>query len=58
MVAVVQLAIALGATTGGLLYDLHGYRATFTMSAALLVVAGALAFATGRAARHRLSSTL
>ncbi|RQR53103.1 MFS transporter [Burkholderia sp. Bp9140] len=57
MVAVVQLAIALGATTGGLLYDLHGYRATFTMSAALLAVAGALACAAGRAARHRLSST-
>ncbi|QVN23940.1 hypothetical protein [Burkholderia pyrrocinia] len=40
-----RLAIALGATTGGLLYDAHGYRATFAMSAALLVFAGVLAFA-------------
>ncbi|RQR40835.1 MULTISPECIES: MFS transporter [unclassified Burkholderia] len=53
MVAVVQLAIALGATTGGLLYDLHGYRATFAMSAALLVCAGVAAFAAGRAAAAR-----
>ncbi|WP_321803606.1 MFS transporter [Burkholderia sp. BCC1993] len=53
MVAVVQLAITLGATTGGLLYDLHGYRATFAMSAALLVCAGVAAFAAGRAAAAR-----
>ncbi|WP_321809615.1 MULTISPECIES: MFS transporter [unclassified Burkholderia] len=53
MVAVVQLAIALGATTGGLLYDLHGYCATFAMSAALLVCAGVAAFAAGRAAAAR-----
>ncbi|RQZ41663.1 MFS transporter [Burkholderia sp. Bp9090] len=53
MVAVVQFAIALGATTGGLLYDLHGYRATFAMSAALLVCAGVAAFAAGRAAAAR-----
>jgi predicted MFS family arabinose efflux permease len=55
MVAVVQLAIALGATTGGLLYDLHGYRATFAMSAALLVCAAALAFVAGRAATRPAS---
>jgi predicted MFS family arabinose efflux permease len=53
MVAVVQLAIALGATTGGVLYDLHGYRATFAMSAALLVCAAALAFVAGRVAARR-----
>jgi predicted MFS family arabinose efflux permease len=43
MVAVVQLAIMLGATLGGLLYDAGGYRATFTMSAGLLVAAAVLA---------------
>lgn len=48
MVAVVQLAITLGATTGGLLFDLRGYRATFALSAALLVIASALAIAAGR----------
>lgn len=40
MVAVIQLAITLGATTGGVLYDHIGYQATFTASA-LLLVAGA-----------------
>ncbi|WP_175857438.1 MFS transporter [Burkholderia anthina] len=54
MVAVVQLAIALGATTGGLLYDLHGYRATFALSAVLLFVAGVLAFVAGRCAGPRM----
>ncbi|QTD94510.1 MFS transporter [Burkholderia anthina] len=53
MVAVVQLAIALGATAGGLLFDLHGYRATFGLSAVLLVFAGMLAFAAGRCAGAR-----
>lgn len=53
MVAVVQFAIALGATTGGVLFDLHGYRATFAMSAVLLVLAGVLAFAAGRAAESQ-----
>ncbi|AXF25638.1 MFS transporter [Burkholderia pyrrocinia] len=52
MVAVVQLAIALGATGGGLLFDLHGYRATFATSAALLVLAGGLAIAAGRSAKR------
>src|SRR3954469_19685634 len=36
MVAVIQLAIALGATVGGLLYDTSGYRSTFAVSAAIL----------------------
>ncbi|CAB3756202.1 MFS transporter [Burkholderia puraquae] len=50
MVAVVQLAIGLGATIGGMLFDLHGYRATFAMSAALLALAGGLAVVAGRSA--------
>ncbi|HGL6715024.1 MFS transporter [Burkholderia contaminans] len=52
MVAVVQLAIGLGATIGGMLFDLHGYRATFAMSAALLAFAAGLAIVAGRSARH------
>ena len=51
MVAVVQLAIALGATVGGLLFDGFGYRTTFSASAAVLVVAAGLALLAGRAAR-------
>jgi predicted MFS family arabinose efflux permease len=49
MVAVVQLAIMLGATVGGLLFDASGYRATFYMSAGLLVLAAVLAALAGRA---------
>ncbi|MES5097854.1 MFS transporter [Agrobacterium sp. BA1120] len=49
MVAVVQLAITLGAVIGGLLYDTAGYRTTFIASAALLVLASALAFRTSKA---------
>ena len=51
MVAVVQLAIMLGALVGGLLFDASGYRATFTMSAGLLVTAGVLALLASRARR-------
>ena len=47
MVAVIQLAIALGATLGGVLYDASGYRITFTVAAAVLG-ASALAAAAGR----------
>lgn len=49
MVATVQLAIGLGATVGGLVFDLSGYRATFELSAALLVLAAALACLAARA---------
>jgi len=51
IVAVVQLAIGLGATLGGVLFDAWGYRATFGLAGLLLVVAAALA---GRAARARV----
>ncbi|WP_155739214.1 MFS transporter [Ralstonia solanacearum] len=43
MVAIIQLAIMLGATVGGILFDTSGYRATFGTSAALLVAAAVLA---------------
>lgn len=41
MVAIIQLAITLGATAGGLLFDWQGYQATFILSALILVI-GAL----------------
>jgi len=52
MVAVIQLAIMLGATLGGLLFDASGYRATFYLSACLLVAAAVVAVLAGRSARH------
>jgi predicted MFS family arabinose efflux permease len=36
MVAVIQLAIALGATAGGFIYDMSGYQSTFVFSAIVL----------------------
>ena len=48
MVATVQLAIALGSTVGGLLFDASGYQSTFMVSAALLLVSAGLVFATAR----------
>ena len=50
MVAIIQLAIASGATVGGLVFDSSGYQATFELSASLLGVAAVLAFLTARAA--------
>ncbi|MFT8475051.1 MFS transporter [Acetobacter orientalis] len=48
MVAVVQLAITLGATCGGILFDGIGYQATFAASACVLVLAALLALLTMR----------
>ena len=45
MVAVVQLAIALGAAAGGWAFDASGYQATFGLSAGILFIAGLLALA-------------
>jgi predicted MFS family arabinose efflux permease len=45
---IVALAIMLGATVGGVLFDMEGYQATFGMSAAVLVVAAVLAILTAR----------
>jgi predicted MFS family arabinose efflux permease len=52
MVAIVQLAIASGATIGGLVFDASGYRATFELSASLLGAAAVLAFLAARLARQ------
>lgn len=48
MVAIIQLAIAAGATVGGAAFDLSGYRATFELSAGLLVVATLPAYLASR----------
>jgi len=50
IVAVVQLAIALGATVGGILYDASGYKFTFGASAVVLLLAALFALLAGRAA--------
>lgn len=49
MVGVIQLAITIGATVGGLFYDLKGYQSTFDMSAAILCVSAVLAYMGWRA---------
>ncbi|GMA80535.1 hypothetical protein GCM10025855_00680 [Shewanella glacialipiscicola] len=48
MVAVIQLAIGLGSTVGGVLFDFNGYHSTFLLSATLLVAAALLAYWTKR----------
>jgi predicted MFS family arabinose efflux permease len=50
MVATIQLAITLGASLGGLLFDLRGYQSTFLVSAVLLCAAAYLAIKAGREA--------
>jgi predicted MFS family arabinose efflux permease len=52
MVAVIQLAIAFGATAGGVLYDRSGYRSTFAVSAATLGASALLAATAWRAGRR------
>ena len=51
MVAIIQMAITLGATVGGFLYDMNGYHSTFTASAALLGAAAILTYVTSRVDR-------
>lgn len=55
LVAVVQLAITLGAAGGGLLYDGGGYRATFLFSAAILALGAFMAWLDGWAASNRIA---
>jgi predicted MFS family arabinose efflux permease len=50
MVAIIQLAIMIGAIVGGVLFDTSGYQATFGTSAVLLVAAAILAMITARSA--------
>lgn len=55
MVAVIQLAIALGSSVGGLLFDVSGYQSTLVASAALLLLAAFLTFLTARSPTPRLA---
>ncbi len=55
MVAIVQLAITLGAIVGGLLFDLSGYRATFAVSGGILLLAALVAALTSRSVRVRFA---
>lgn len=48
MVAVIQLAITLGAVVGGVFFDLSGHRMTFAASAVLLLIAALLAARTAK----------
>jgi predicted MFS family arabinose efflux permease len=56
MVAVIQLAITLGASLGGMLFDGWGYQATFLASAALLI-ASALVAVLARANQNAQSAS-
>ena len=51
MVAVIQLAITLGAALGGMLFDVWGYQATFLASAALLISSSLVAVLAARDAQ-------
>lgn len=53
MVAIVQLAIAVGSTVGGVLFDSLGYQSTFIASAAMLMLAALLTFLTSRSLVRR-----
>jgi predicted MFS family arabinose efflux permease len=55
MVAVIQLAIALGAIVGGFLFDANGYHATFGASAILLVAAAVVSILAARTDRTAIA---
>jgi predicted MFS family arabinose efflux permease len=55
MVAVVQLAITIGAAGGGVLFDSTGYQATFLFSAGILCLSAAV-FLVGALRRQPESS--
>ena len=53
MVAVIQLAIALGSTVGGLLFDNRGYQSTFVASAVVLLLGAVITVLTSRSTPSR-----
>lgn len=57
MVAVIQLSIALGSTTGGLMYDAAGYQSTFLLSAIILLIATGLTWLTSLASSRVVIQT-
>ena len=52
MVAIIQLAITLGATLGGVLFDAQGYQSTFIFSALILVLSAVFSILTWRHLLH------
>lgn len=48
MVSVIQLSIAFGSTTGGIVFDHLGWLSSFAMRSVLLLCAGVLTFFTAR----------
>lgn len=50
MVATIQFAITIGASIGGVVFDISGYRSTFAVSAVVLAAAAFMAFKASRAA--------
>ncbi len=58
MVAVVQLAIALGSTIGGVLFDKTGYQGTLIASAALLLLAAFLTLLSSRSQAIRANRAI
>lgn len=55
MVAVVQMCIALGSVVGGVAFDHSGYRATFTISAFLLIASALFTLFTSRVRPQNIS---
>lgn len=55
MVAVVQMCIALGSVVGGIAFDHSGYRATFTISAFLLIASALFTLFTSRVRPQNIS---
>ena len=55
MVAVVQMCIALGSVVGGLAFDHSGYRATFTISAFLLIASALFTLLTSKFRSQNIS---
>lgn len=58
MVAVIQLAITLGAAFGGWVYDAFGYEATFRMAGMILVAASVTAGLTWQLENRKASTLL
>ncbi|WP_316675911.1 MFS transporter [uncultured Tolumonas sp.] len=44
LIAIIQLAITLGASVGGLLYDSHGYQASFSSAGIILFIGAIFSF--------------
>lgn len=55
MVAVIQLAIAMGSTVGGMLFDSSGYQSTFVASAAVLLFGALLTLLASHAQAPRVA---